>query len=98
MCCSERCGVGAAHGHRNFFKKWSDVKVEVKRRITAHRRSMTATGRGTGGEELTPFDQRVAAIVGDTALTGVVAPREGDTDHPQGECINSNAMRKVASI
>ena len=68
-------------------KKWSDMKVEVKRRIAAHRRSITATGGGTGGEELTPFDQRVAAIVGDTALSGVVGAHEGDTDHPQGKCV-----------
>ena len=59
----------------------------MKRRILAHRRSVTATGGGTGGEVLTPFNQRVVAIVGDTALTGVVGTHEGDTDHPQGKCV-----------
>ena len=53
---------------------------------------MTVTGGGTGGEELTPFDQRVAAIVGDTALTGVVGAHEGDTDHPQGTVFNSEML------
>lgn len=36
-------------------------------------------------EELTPFNKRVVAIVGDTALTGVVGAHEDDTDHPQGK-------------
>ncbi|XP_027132538.1 nuclear apoptosis-inducing factor 1-like [Larimichthys crocea] len=64
-------------------KKWSDLKVEVKRRVSAHRRSVTATGGGSGVEELSSFDRRVASLVGDTALTGVVRAHEGDTDHLQ---------------
>ncbi|KAK0146346.1 Nuclear apoptosis-inducing factor 1 [Merluccius polli] len=70
--------------HTEVKKKWSDLKMEVKRRVSAHRRSVTATGGGTGVEELFPFDQRVACLVGDTALTGVVGAHEGDTDHPHG--------------
>ena len=62
-----------------------DVKFVVKRRVPAHRRSVTATGGGTGVEELSPFDQRGASLVGDTALSGVVGAHEGDTDHPQGK-------------
>ena len=71
--------------HSEIKKKWSDLKVEVKRRVSAHRRSVTATGGGTGVGELSPFDLRVAALIGDTALTGVVGAHEGDTDHPQGK-------------
>ncbi|KAK0134018.1 hypothetical protein N1851_030424 [Merluccius polli] len=59
--------------------------MEVKRRVSAHRRSVTATGGGTGVEELSPFDQRVACLVGDTALTGVVGAHEGDTDRPHDD-------------
>ncbi|KAK0146597.1 hypothetical protein N1851_014050 [Merluccius polli] len=70
---------------RKVKKKWSDLKVEVKRRVSAHGRSVTATGGGTGVGELSPFDQRVACLVGDTALTGVVGAHEGDTDHPQDD-------------
>ncbi|KAE8284740.1 Nuclear apoptosis-inducing factor 1 [Larimichthys crocea] len=66
-------------------KKWSDLKMEVKRRVSAHRRSMTATGGGSGVEELSSFDRRVASLVGDTALTGVVGAHEGDTDHLQDD-------------
>ena len=71
--------------HSEIKKKWSDLKVEVKRRVSAHRRSVTATGGGTGVGELSPFDLRVAALIGDTALTGVVGAHEGDADHPQGK-------------
>ncbi|KAL6485665.1 hypothetical protein MHYP_G00050570 [Metynnis hypsauchen] len=64
-------------------KKWSDIKVDVKRRLTAHRQSVTQTGGGVGDIELTPFDQRAAGIVGDAALTGVVDPNVGDSDCTQ---------------
>ena len=49
-------------------KKWSDIKVDVKRRLAAHRRSVTRTGGGTGEEGPTLFEQRVGATMGDTAL------------------------------
>ncbi|XP_016341425.1 nuclear apoptosis-inducing factor 1-like isoform X2 [Sinocyclocheilus anshuiensis] len=61
-------------------KKWSDIKVEVKRRTAAHRQSVGRTGSGTGVDELTPFEQRVASIVGDTLLSGVVSVAVGDSD------------------
>ncbi|KAL6479159.1 hypothetical protein MHYP_G00125920 [Metynnis hypsauchen] len=41
--------------------------------------SVTQTGGGAGDIELTPFDQRVAGIVGD----GVVDPNVGDSDCTQ---------------
>ncbi|KAL6473513.1 hypothetical protein MHYP_G00170740 [Metynnis hypsauchen] len=43
----------------------------------SHSESKAAAGGGAG--ELTPFDQRVAGIVGDAALTGVVDPNVGDS-------------------
>ncbi|XP_039526127.1 myb-related transcription factor, partner of profilin-like [Pimephales promelas] len=61
-------------------KKWSDIKVEVKRRTAAHRQSVGRTGGGTGADELTPFDQRVASIVGDTLISGIVSVDVGDSD------------------
>ena len=75
--------------HSEIKKKWSDLKVEVKRRVSAHRRSVTATGGGTGVGELSPFDLRVAALVGDTALTGVVGAHEGDTIIPKVNMLKS---------
>ncbi|XP_034150731.1 nuclear apoptosis-inducing factor 1-like [Esox lucius] len=61
-------------------KKWSDIKVEVKRRTAAHRQSVGRTGGGTGTDELAPFDQRVASIVGDTLISGIVSADVGDSD------------------
>uniref|UniRef100_A0A8C5CRZ1 Myb/SANT-like DNA-binding domain-containing protein n=1 Tax=Gadus morhua TaxID=8049 RepID=A0A8C5CRZ1_GADMO len=87
--------------HSEIKKKWSDLKVEVKRRVSAHRRSVTATGGGTGVGELSPFDLRVAALIGDTALTGVVGAHEGDTDHPQdkqGEGTDCSVGLGVSSV
>uniref|UniRef100_A0A8C5C235 Myb/SANT-like DNA-binding domain-containing protein n=1 Tax=Gadus morhua TaxID=8049 RepID=A0A8C5C235_GADMO len=87
--------------HSEIKKKWSDLKVEVKRRVSAHRRSVTATGGGTGVGELSPFDLRVAALIGDTALTGVVGAHEGDTDHPQdkqGEGTDCSVGPGVSSV
>ncbi|XP_062242744.1 nuclear apoptosis-inducing factor 1-like [Platichthys flesus] len=87
--------------HSEIKKKWSDLKVEVKRRVSAHRRSVTATGGGMGVGELSPFDLRVAALIGDTALTGVVGAHEGDTDHPQdkqGEGTDCSVGPGVSSV
>ena len=55
---------------------------------------MAQTGGGTGEERLTPFEQRVAAIVGDTALSGVVGAHVDDSDYHQGKyrcmCVTHN--------
>ncbi|XP_059386113.1 nuclear apoptosis-inducing factor 1-like [Carassius carassius] len=56
-------------------KKWSDIKVEAKKRLSA-------TGGGKGTPELTPLDERLAAIIGESLLSGVVTEAEGDTDAP----------------
>ncbi|KAK0145844.1 t-SNARE domain-containing protein 1 [Merluccius polli] len=64
-------------------KKWSDIKVDVKKKVSAHRRSVGQTGSGAGIGELAPFEQRVAAVVGDLLLFGVVPPAEGDSDLAQ---------------
>ena len=44
---------------------------------------MGQTGSGVGVGELAPFEQRVAAVVGDRLLFGVVPPAEGDSDLAQ---------------
>lgn len=66
-------------------KKWSDIKLDVKRRMAAHRQSVVKTGGGTGDEEPSSFDQRVAAIVGETAISGIVGAHVGDSDQQQGK-------------
>ncbi len=73
------------HTQAEVKKKWSDIKVDVKRRMAAHRQSVAKTGGGTGEEGPTPFEQRVAAIASDTALSGVVRAHVGDSNYPQGK-------------
>lgn len=57
--------------------------MDVKWRTAAHRQSVAKTGEGTEEEGPTRFEQRVAAIVGDIALSGVVGAHLGDSDYPQ---------------
>ncbi|XP_035813267.1 t-SNARE domain-containing protein 1-like [Amphiprion ocellaris] len=45
-------------------KKWSDLKVEAKKRVTCHRQIVSATGGGRGKPEPTPLDSRIASILG----------------------------------
>ena len=75
-------------------KKWSDINVDVKRRLAAHRRSVAKTGGGSGEEGPTLFEHRVGATMGDNALSGVVGVHVGDSDHPQGKylcfCVTHN--------
>ena len=61
-------------------KKWSDIKVDAKKRLASHRQSVCATGGGTGAPELTPMDERLAGIIGESLLSGVVTEADGDTD------------------
>ena len=61
-------------------KKWSDFKVETKRRIASHRLSVTATGGGQRTPELSPVELRMASILGETSLSGIVSEKEGETD------------------
>ncbi|KAJ8335833.1 hypothetical protein SKAU_G00391750 [Synaphobranchus kaupii] len=59
-------------------KKWSDLKLQGKKRIVIHNRSIKATGGGPGTPELSQMDQRVAAIIGESAYTGTCS--DGDSE------------------
>ncbi|KAK5614347.1 hypothetical protein CRENBAI_003182 [Crenichthys baileyi] len=48
--------------------------------VTRHHQSMSATGGGKGEPELTPFEKKMASILGETCLCGIVSEKEGDTD------------------
>ncbi|XP_051780680.1 nuclear apoptosis-inducing factor 1-like [Erpetoichthys calabaricus] len=65
-------------------KKSSDIKVAMKRRVAAHCLHVSSTGGGTELPELTPFEQRVAAIIGDTLIVCILPAGEGDTDITAG--------------
>uniref|UniRef100_A0AAQ6AJ68 Myb/SANT-like DNA-binding domain-containing protein n=1 Tax=Amphiprion ocellaris TaxID=80972 RepID=A0AAQ6AJ68_AMPOC len=61
-------------------KKWSDLKVEAKKRVACHRQSVSATGGDRGKPEPTPLDSRIASILGTASGCGIVSEKEGDTD------------------
>lgn len=58
-------------------KKWSDTKVDAKKRLALHHASVSAMCGGQGTPELTPLDERLAAIIGESLLSEVVT--EADT-------------------
>ena len=52
-------------------KKWFDLKCETKRTIAKFRREMQRTGGGTADTTpMSELDQRIGAIIGETALSG----------------------------
>ena len=53
------------------------------RGVVAHRNSVAATGGGAGAPALTPQEERVAAIIGETLIAGLLPASEGDSNiHP----------------
>ncbi|XP_041843329.1 nuclear apoptosis-inducing factor 1-like [Melanotaenia boesemani] len=61
-------------------KKWSDLKVEAKRRMARHRQGMCATGGGPATPNPTPLELKIASILGPASIYGIVPENEGDTD------------------
>ncbi|XP_037402214.1 myb-related transcription factor, partner of profilin-like [Pygocentrus nattereri] len=59
-------------------KKWSDLKVDAKKRISLHRKSASATGGGKATLSPSPFHERMACLIGEPLLSGVVTEKEGD--------------------
>ena len=55
---------------------------------------------GTGEEGPTLFEQRVGAIMGDTALSGVVGAHVVDSDYPQGKylCFCVTHSKRVHTV
>ena len=54
--------------------------MEAKKRIAAYRHSVRTTGGGQGERQPSQLHQRIAGIIGETLLSGVVPEAEGDTD------------------
>ncbi|XP_059204107.1 uncharacterized protein LOC131983404 [Centropristis striata] len=72
-------------------RKWFDIKLDAKKRISAHKKSASATGGGRSESKLSVADERIAGIIGETSLSGIIP--EGDSDMPAlestsdaGEC------------
>lgn len=52
-------------------KKWSAIKSGAKGSVLAARRSMSQTGGGKMGEQVTASEQRVIAVMGKVCVDGV---------------------------
>ncbi len=61
-------------------KKWCDCKCEAKKCISVHNASMQAAGGGEGTPPLSKTDERMAFILGQRVVSGIVDDEEGDTD------------------
>lgn len=63
-------------------KKWFDMKSMAKQHISQYRRETLVTGGGQGPSQLgiTEMDERIAAIIGETALSGVASTGNMDSD------------------
>ncbi|CAM4608181.1 unnamed protein product [Leuciscus chuanchicus] len=72
----ESGGGGMWRGGRGFAK--SVAGERGRSRAVTHRREMSATGGGQTTTELSPLDNRIACVIGDTALSGIT--KDGDTD------------------
>ncbi|XP_049341019.1 uncharacterized protein LOC125804964 [Astyanax mexicanus] len=67
-------------------KKWSDLKDDAKKQIALHRKKFTATGGGKATPAPSLFHERMASIIGEPLLSGVVSEKEGDTDLADEPC------------
>ncbi|XP_061095066.1 uncharacterized protein LOC133126748 [Conger conger] len=69
--------VSAVHrSTREVKRKWFDMKVLAKKRISAHKESVGAAGWSMRSPPLSPQDVRLAFIMEDTQLSGELPPPE----------------------
>ncbi len=55
-------------------KKWFDMKLDSKKRLSNLKRSMTATGGGQQDTEVRRIDERIRGIIGNVALDTDLMP------------------------
>ncbi|XP_018951036.1 myb-related transcription factor, partner of profilin-like [Cyprinus carpio] len=96
------CVSGTERTVAELKKKWSDLKVEAKRKLSSHRQSVAATGGGPCTADLTSVDSKIAAIIGEVSVCGIVSEKEGDTDVtetteeqvlPESEAVNEQEVQ-----
>ena len=81
-CCLRRLECGQSKKKVVRYKSRCKKK---KKHLAAHRQSVCATGGGTGQPELTPLDEKLTGILGESLLSGVVTEVEEVTNAgPQG--------------
>lgn len=54
--------------------------MEAKRKLYLHRQSVAATGGGPSTPEPTSLESKIAAIIGEVSVCGIVSEKGGDTD------------------
>ena len=59
-------------------KLWLEVHVKAKG-IASHHQSVPVTGGGRGTPELSPPKMRMASILAETSVSGIVLEKGGDT-------------------
>ena len=70
--------VGRTNGEvRN---KWTDWSSTVKKKASSINRELKQTGGGKAPKNLSDIEERVLAVIGKTAVDGIITEREGDTD------------------
>eukprot|EP00064_Thunnus_orientalis_P015290 superscaffoldBa00002803_g15340 len=62
---------------------WFDLKMDAKKRLSAARRTITATGGGQETVKTTDMDECIGAIIGEVFLSGVQSDIPVDSDLPQ---------------
>ncbi|GAA6085112.1 myb-related transcription factor, partner of profilin-like [Tachysurus ichikawai] len=55
-------------------------KVQAKRKLSSHRQSVAATGGGPSPADLISVISKIAAIIGEVSVCGIVSEKEGNTD------------------
>ena len=64
--------------------KWFDIKLGAKKRLSSHKKNTSATGGGGSQSQLSAADERIAGIIGETSLSGIIP--DGDSDIPPNAC------------
>ncbi len=71
---------------------WFHQKFEAKRRISVQQRKKD-TGGGQGSPDLSAFDERMAAIIGQSSLSGIIERSEGESDLIQEQLQHGNMLK-----
>ena len=52
-------------------KKWTTYMSETKKKAAKHRKELKRTGGGPPPRDLTPFEETMIGIIGDTPIDGL---------------------------
>ncbi|XP_064190462.1 nuclear apoptosis-inducing factor 1-like isoform X1 [Anguilla rostrata] len=70
-------------------KKWFDIKVQAKKRISAHRESVGVGGWCVGAPPLSPLDERLASIIGDIHMSAMLPPLDEFTEMAESTAVKT---------